>query len=66
MQSAFGFGKKVFQIEEKGLSAMLSHFGACSDLLKRAQLSPLNKTEEGPAWPGLLDQVLPQKPKSKL
>lgn len=38
----------------------------CRDLLERAQLSPLNDTEEGPAWKGLLEKVLRPEPTSKL
>ena len=38
----------------------------CRDLLARAQLSPLNESDEGPAWQGVLDQVLKPKPASKL
>lgn len=36
------------------------------DLLERAQHSPLNETEEGPAWPGLLDKVLAPSRRAKL
>lgn len=36
------------------------------DLLERAQLNPLNDTEEGPAWQGVLDKILRPNPTSKL
>ena len=63
--------RDVFEFEfdfELKLNLCVVNLGICDvrDLLERAQLSPLNDTEEGPAWKGLLEKVLRPEPTSKL
>jgi acyl-CoA oxidase len=57
-----------FAIPDYVLDSSLGRFDGdvYRDLLERAQLSPLNDTEEGPAWTGVLDRVLKPAPNSRL